>query len=588
MNEIITTTIEGYEEMDIETTNTCRLQIEIPKGTMEIEISDIEKLSCIKSLISDMSKGGIEEKHILDFVCNGVKLDPNDIIKNIAKIQQAQGGTIQIFGGKNCFSCDNLERFEIRVNGEGALKHFLVDASVEIDNSSLKHIITTLKSQTVLDLKTMIGKKYLEKYAVLPFDWSNLVLQFEGKVLDDGADLLKSMLFEMSEIVVSSSLFESIKMRKLLIVPDRNVAKSMQFKEFELTVHDKFTISMIRKIIAKITNFPDFILNYTALYDGINLASVKLEEYCNASNLQCKKRIIVLSDGDDNKSSVKIDQLTKKLINQEIIVDSFLIGKTSLDSAVRGCSIATGGLQFKPNSIREALSLFEQEPILNLSVREERQKLSTNGRSFNTQFNALLKKPWDNTDSIRIKKESKLELKVKEIHEVPQIRNSTDSVKRICKEITNLLRTPHPFIDTFPSEEDLTFWKILVTGPESTPYDKITFLCYVNFREGYPLVSPEIRFVTPILHPNINHQGRVCHSIFDRNWSPDIKMSELFGVVFGLLLNPDRDDPLDSNLALSFYNDNGQYEANVMSAMSRLRETGKNRDQWKAFLLNDE
>ena len=222
-----------------------------------------------------------------------------------------------------------------------------------------------------------------------------------------------------------------------------------------------------------------------------------------------------------------------------------------------------------------------------MTYREERQKLQTNGRLFRSQFNSLISKPWDNPETIKIKEEAKLSLKVKQINEVAKNSAQSDTVKRICKEITNLLKSPHAYIDIFPSEVDVTFWKILVTGPEATPYDKCTFLCYVNFKDTYPLTSPEIRFVTKILHPNINYQGRVCHSIFDRNWSPDIKMSELFGVVFGLLLNPDRDDPLDSDLALSFYNDNGQYEADVMSHCQRLRETEKNREQWKAFLINE-
>jgi len=106
----------------------------------------------------------------------------------------------------------------------------------------------------------------------------------------------------------------------------------------------------------------------TSLFDAVEIARLKLEEYCSNQNLQCRKRIIVLSDGNDTNSSIKVEQLTKLLINCDITVDSFLIGKTSKSSEIRACSIATGGYNFKPDTIRQALSLFEQEPILALVI----------------------------------------------------------------------------------------------------------------------------------------------------------------------------------------------------------------------------
>ena len=333
MNEIITTSIGGYEEMNIENnTHTCRLHIEIPKGTMQIEISEVEKLSCIKCLISDMTEGDIEERNILDFVLNGIKLDTTETIKNIAKIQQAQGGTIQIFGGKNCFGCENLERFEIRINGEGALNNFFVDASVEIDNSSLKHILTTLKTQTVRDLKILIGVKYLEKFVDLPFDWSSLVIKSQGKVLDDDANLLKSGLFEMSEIVVSSSWFESIKMRQLLIVPDKNVRGSVQFKPFELTIHEKFTISMIRKIIAKVTNFPSAEIILTGVRDVYHDDSVEVGSV---------EKLVLKSVSSLNVKSTNSDnEIRSKVLN--ISLENYFLHSTPLTDHM---SLAEWGIE---------------------------------------------------------------------------------------------------------------------------------------------------------------------------------------------------------------------------------------------------
>ena len=58
----------------------------------------------------------------------------------------------------------------------------------------------------------------------------------------------------------------------------------------------------------------------------------------------------------------------------------------------------------------------------------------------------------------------------------------------------------------------------MIEGPDSTPYRNGAWILAVSFPVEYPLMPPEIRFVTPILHCNVNSYGKICHSIFDRNY----------------------------------------------------------------------
>uniref|UniRef100_A0A8C1JTH6 UBC core domain-containing protein n=1 Tax=Cyprinus carpio TaxID=7962 RepID=A0A8C1JTH6_CYPCA len=90
------------------------------------------------------------------------------------------------------------------------------------------------------------------------------------------------------------------------------------------------------------------------------------------------------------------------------------------------------------------------------------------------------------------------------------------------------------------------FWRIVMKGPPETPYENGTFELYCQFGRDYPVKPPVVRFYTPIYHCNINSVGRICHHIFDRNYSADVTMREILDAVHGLLILPEAEDPLDS------------------------------------------
>lgn len=57
---------------------------------------------------------------------------------------------------------------------------------------------------------------------------------------------------------------------------------------------------------------------------------------------------------------------------------------------------------------------------------------------------------------------------------------------------------------------------------------------------------------------------QVCHALLDRSWTPNTSVSQILSCVYGLLMFPDHDDPLDSTLALQMYNSRGDYEADII------------------------
>lgn len=62
----------------------------------------------------------------------------------------------------------------------------------------------------------------------------------------------------------------------------------------------------------------------------------------------------------------------------------------------------------------------------------------------------------------------------------------------------------------------------------------------------------------------MNSQGRICHSVFDRNYSPALTFRQIIDCVYGLILTPEPEDPLDNVIASFYLSDFATYEKNAI------------------------
>ena len=310
----------------------------------------------------------------------------------------------------------------------------------------------------------------------------------------------------------------------------------------------------------------------TALYDCVSDAITHLVDWKKPTKdlddsekkSESKLRIICLSDGADtsNVSRDKKIEIKSMLKEHSITLDCIVIGD-DYDTELISMSSGTNGYMFNPSSIARGFDVMELETL----ITSVNRKTMTYYRPINDQTIPPMLKPKklkDDTFSIN------------------NLATTTSKSDVILKELTKIIKNPHPDIDIYVNEADITFWKIIFSGPDSTPYANGCWLAYIQFPPSYPLVAPEIRMVTPIKHCNINNYGRICHSILDRNYISNISISTILECVYGLLLNPDVTDPLDTNLALKYYEATGEYEADIMKHVNKY--ANKTREAWKSEL----
>lgn len=99
----------------------------------------------------------------------------------------------------------------------------------------------------------------------------------------------------------------------------------------------------------------------TALWDALALASDQLEQHSRV-HPQAAKRIVCLSDGRDTKSKRQSDEICRKLLQRNTVLDSFSLGNED-NKELRAVSYLTGGYVFVPKDLESAMAICEMEPF---------------------------------------------------------------------------------------------------------------------------------------------------------------------------------------------------------------------------------
>ncbi|KAK4631494.1 Ubiquitin-conjugating enzyme E2 16 [Fulvia fulva] len=105
------------------------------------------------------------------------------------------------------------------------------------------------------------------------------------------------------------------------------------------------------------------------------------------------------------------------------------------------------------------------------------------------------------------------------------------ATKRLIKELDAFRRSPSSALTRLEpqSDEDLFHLVATLKGPEGTAYEGGLWHLTISIPPTYPNTAPEIRFQTPICHPNVNFKtGEICLDLLKTSWTP------AYGVVTSL------------------------------------------------------
>ena len=143
------------------------------------------------------------------------------------------------------------------------------------------------------------------------------------------------------------------------------------------------------------------------------------------------------------------------------------------------------------------------------------------------------------------------------------------AVGRIKKELAMLQTDPGPGISCYMvSDDNMLNLEAQIAGPSGSPYEAGTFRLSVQIPDRYPLEPPRVRFMTPIYHPNIDSDGRICLDTLKVQpqgcWSPSININTLLLTIRLLIANPNADDGLVPDITEEYRRDIGLWKKKAL------------------------
>ena len=146
-------------------------------------------------------------------------------------------------------------------------------------------------------------------------------------------------------------------------------------------------------------------------------------------------------------------------------------------------------------------------------------------------------------------------------------------MNRIMEEYKDLIISPNNCgisVSLF-NDSDYTKWRATLLGPKDSSYKGGLFILSINFPNDYPNKAPEVCFLTPIYHVNVNPkvpttQGEGVESLGHVSistlnwWKPEYTMREVLTNIFAIFYMANPDSPYGLDRADEFRNDRAAYE----------------------------
>lgn len=160
--------------------------------------------------------------------------------------------------------------------------------------------------------------------------------------------------------------------------------------------------------------------------------------------------------------------------------------------------------------------------------------------------------------------------------------NLTQSAKkRLLKELEMVntekgLGISAKLVLTPAGQELLNEWDLFISGPDDTLYEGFELHARITFPPQYPYQPPSFQFISPIFHPNVYADGKVCISILhtdqeeiidadiaNSTWTPGLNVRTVCLSIVSLLSAPNIYSAANVDASKLYRDEKESYEKKV-------------------------
>ena len=148
---------------------------------------------------------------------------------------------------------------------------------------------------------------------------------------------------------------------------------------------------------------------------------------------------------------------------------------------------------------------------------------------------------------------------------------SSITIKRLTKELSKL-QSGEDKVDGINIDVpiDLMEWHATIKGPSDSPFEGGIYKLILKFDSTYPIKPPSIKFVTPMFHPNIYRDGKICLDVIQSSeWSPSQNIRTILISIVSLLTDPNPNSPANRDAAVLYTNNREEYNNKVKEYMHK-------------------
>lgn len=156
--------------------------------------------------------------------------------------------------------------------------------------------------------------------------------------------------------------------------------------------------------------------------------------------------------------------------------------------------------------------------------------------------------------------------------------------KRLLGEYKQIQRNINYFYSVKPNVNNFLHWDFCLLGPPDSIYEGGIFEGYLKFPINYPNSPPKLVFKTPLFHPNVYQDGKVCISILNEGvdpygyeniserWSPSHSVESIMMSIISMLASPNIDSPANVDASKMYRDNYSEFKKLVYKQISKTQK----------------